>query len=108
MQTIATALTTCVRWLCQLAGSPLPTYGTSEHLDELRARFAYVFTPIQGDFYYKPVLQPHDVSGPFRVGDIDVLPFQQDHGPRRTRLTTRTELVRTRTGVKRHINPVGP
>jgi len=69
-----------LRWICQFNGRPLPTYGAATHLDELRSRFEYVFTPIKGDFYYKPVLDPRDVDGPFRVGDIEVVPFEQDHG----------------------------
>ncbi len=69
-----------LRWICQLNGSPLPAYGAAEHLDELRERFAYAFTPVKGPYYYKPVLDPRAVEGPFRIGDIEVIPFVQDHG----------------------------
>jgi phosphoribosyl 1,2-cyclic phosphate phosphodiesterase len=61
--------------------APLGVYGSAETMADLRARFGYVFEPIRpGHGYYKPHLIPHEVSGPFAVGEIEVVPFEQDHG----------------------------
>jgi phosphoribosyl 1,2-cyclic phosphate phosphodiesterase len=50
-------------------------------LNHVRRAFGYVFEPIQpGEMFYKPYLIPHEVSGPFQIGDIHILPFEQDHG----------------------------
>jgi len=70
-----------LRWICQAMRTPLPAYGRSDHLAELKTRFAYAFTPVDGDYFYKPVLdaRPIDVD-PFQAGAIPVTPFIQDHG----------------------------
>jgi phosphoribosyl 1,2-cyclic phosphate phosphodiesterase len=68
--------------------APLDLYAAPETLEKIRTRFGYVLPPLaegkrmpnpQG-FFYKPVLTAHAITGPFRVGAIDVLPFEQDHG----------------------------
>lgn len=68
-----------VNWL---TGKPVDVYGDAETLDILDRRFDYCFKPLPpgGNVYARPVLVPHVVEGPFRVGTIDVVPFVQDHG----------------------------
>ena len=67
---------------------PLDIYANAVTLDDIRARFGYVFEPLAegATMYYKPVLVPHEVSDGscFRIGDIDVTAFDQDHGWIRT------------------------
>ena len=48
---------------------------------EIDSRFGYVFKPVEepGRFY-KPTLVPHEITGPFEIRGIHVLPFAQDHG----------------------------
>ncbi|HEU0118027.1 MAG TPA: MBL fold metallo-hydrolase, partial [Alphaproteobacteria bacterium] len=29
---------------------------------------------------HKPAVNAHEINGPFKVGDIDIIPFVQDHG----------------------------
>jgi phosphoribosyl 1,2-cyclic phosphate phosphodiesterase len=61
--------------------APLDIYGSAETIQDLRRRFDYVFEGVRpGHGYYKPVLVPHEATGPFTVGEIDVVPFEQDHG----------------------------
>ncbi len=61
--------------------APIDIYGSPETIADIRARFGYVFEPIRpGHGYYKPLLVPHEATGPFTVGDIEVVPFEQDHG----------------------------
>ncbi|WP_029014369.1 MBL fold metallo-hydrolase [Niveispirillum irakense] len=68
-----------VNWL---TGKPVDVYGDAETLDILGRRFDYCFKPLPpgGNVYARPVLVPHVVEGPFRVGTMDIVPFVQDHG----------------------------
>ncbi len=62
-------------------GGPLDVYADASTLEAIRERFGYVFDPVPpGGIIYKPWLIPHEVSGPFTIGDIEVRPFRQDHG----------------------------
>ena len=58
-------------------GKPVPIYGTAATLASMRARFGYAFEARGG---YKPFVSAESISGPFRVGDIAVTPFDQHHG----------------------------
>ena len=69
-----------VNWLM---GSGIPVFGSAQTLKEINTRFGYVFDaakPGRQAIYYKPVLDPLAVDGPFRAGGIEVMPFAQDHG----------------------------
>jgi phosphoribosyl 1,2-cyclic phosphate phosphodiesterase len=60
--------------------SPIDIYADGRTLELIRERFGYVFQPIRGDYYYKPVLTPRLIDGPFRIGDVTAQPFVQEHG----------------------------
>lgn len=64
----------------------LPVWGTALTLQTARERFPYAFKPMaeMGKFIYRPMLDPREVSGPFSVGGIAVVPLDQDHGYSRT------------------------
>ena len=67
--------------------APLPTYGTAETMTEIKERFPYVFTAVAETItgnIYKPCLIPHEIDGPFDVGHVHIVPFDQDHGYSRT------------------------
>jgi phosphoribosyl 1,2-cyclic phosphate phosphodiesterase len=59
---------------------PLDIHADATTLEIIEERFGYVFQPLKGDYYYKPTLTPRLIDGPFRIGDIAVQPFSQDHG----------------------------
>lgn len=65
-------------------GAPLDLYADPDTLAVIRQRFGYVFDPLPDgvDFYYKPVLLPHELadSRSFRLGGLEILPMAQDHG----------------------------
>ncbi len=67
-------------------GASIDVYGTAEMLDDIRARFGYVFEPLDPKVMpiFKPWLIPHLLAGPFRLGSLEVVPFDQDHGYCRT------------------------
>ena len=64
----------------------IPIWGTAELLDTINRRFSYVMEqPSPGaEFIYKPLLLPNIIDGPFEIGGIPVIPFDQDHGYCRT------------------------
>ena len=71
------------RFLNVLMKKDLNLYATRENIDEIRRRFAYVFdklSPKANGFYYKPCLIPNEINGSFKVKNLDILSFQQDHG----------------------------
>lgn len=64
--------------------APLPVYADRQTLDAIHRRFDYAFAPLAAGAhsYYKPTLEPHEVrrGEAFRIGPIEVLPFDQNHG----------------------------
>lgn len=86
----------------------LPIYGDGKTLDGIASRFGYLVVDAEaaagmaGGFFSKPALIPNLVTPgcAFRIGGIDILPFDQDHGYSRTvgyrfgrRLAYSTDLV---------------
>lgn len=72
-----------LREINRLMMAAVPVYGLAETLDGLKKRFGYCFEPLNpGDIYYRPVLNPHVISGTdsFNIYNIPVTPFLQDHG----------------------------
>jgi phosphoribosyl 1,2-cyclic phosphate phosphodiesterase len=71
-----------VRDVNRAMGGWIDAYADAATLATIKARFGYVFEPQHpsAKLIYKPLLTPHLIDGPFRVGEIDVLPFEQDHG----------------------------
>jgi phosphoribosyl 1,2-cyclic phosphate phosphodiesterase len=63
----------------------LDIHATPDVLASLTSRFPYVVGRVEeGQSIYKPMLNLRPLTGPFAVGDIDVVPFDQDHGFCRT------------------------
>ncbi len=60
----------------------LPIWASEGVLATIRERFGYVLEPLSPDAssIYKPLLLPNAIEGPFAVGPITVIPFDQDHG----------------------------
>jgi len=61
---------------------PLDAYGTRATLDSIATRFDYIFRQNEegSGTLYRPFLAAREIDGPFRVGEIGVVPFEQDHG----------------------------
>jgi phosphoribosyl 1,2-cyclic phosphate phosphodiesterase len=69
--------------------APLDIYADPLTLAQIEQRFDYVLTPLDpagyaGMPFYKPLLVAHPIDGPFRIGALDVVPFEQDHGYSKT------------------------
>ena len=70
-----------LRVVNRLMRSAIPLYADTQTLAEISRRFAYVLRPVEEPGrYYKPTLVPHEITGPFEVRGIPIVPFVQDHG----------------------------
>jgi len=70
-----------LRSVNRLMRSAIPLYADGQTLAEIGERFGYVLKPVEEPGrYYKPTLVPHEISGPFEIRGIPVVPFVQDHG----------------------------
>jgi phosphoribosyl 1,2-cyclic phosphate phosphodiesterase len=63
-------------------GGPLDAWGGAETMATIQRRFDYVFEPYPTERprFFRPCLTPHVANGPFRIGEIDIVPFAQQHG----------------------------
>lgn len=77
-----------LRLVCRAMGRPLDVYADAESLEELRRRFGYAFKPFDGG-WFRPVLIPHVIEGPFVAGGLPIETFRQAHGPTMTSLGVR-------------------
>ncbi|MEM7169448.1 MAG: MBL fold metallo-hydrolase [Pseudomonadota bacterium] len=51
----------------------------------LTLRFGYAFaSSANPESLYRPLMVDHEISGPFDVAGIPIIPFEQNHGPERT------------------------
>lgn len=72
-----------MRSINRMMGKPLPIYADPFTMSELKARFRYIFAPVDANAktaFYKPSVEPHEITGPFTVAGLPVIPFEQDHG----------------------------
>lgn len=68
------------RRFCEMAGAkPLPVYATEPTMADLRHTFAYAFDDRpRRKGYFRP--EPRIITGPFVIGDLEVVPLPLPHG----------------------------
>jgi phosphoribosyl 1,2-cyclic phosphate phosphodiesterase len=61
---------------------PIDAWATQETLAALKRRFEYIFrqNEVASGVLYRPFLAARLVAGPFAVGSVAILPFEQQHG----------------------------
>lgn len=70
-----------VREVNRAMGRAIPCWADGVTLEALHQRFGYIFHGIpENEPIFRPWLIPHRIDGPFEVGGIRVVPFEQDHG----------------------------
>ncbi|MHA1540175.1 MAG: MBL fold metallo-hydrolase [Alphaproteobacteria bacterium] len=71
-----------MRSINRLLDGPLDLYADPKTLSIIRERFSYIFEG-RGNRkggIFKPWFTTHTITAPFQVGNINVIPFEQDHG----------------------------
>ena len=68
-----------LRAFCWHRDSPLPLYGSSDCLDEIKRMFAWAFLPTNT---YKGYIKPYPIEtqGPFSIGQLTITPIPVIHG----------------------------
>lgn len=71
-----------IRSLNWLSQKPMPVYAEAYAMDELKARFAYIFEEsLMKSCFTKPCVEPHVLDGrPLLFGPLRVTYFSQEHG----------------------------
>jgi phosphoribosyl 1,2-cyclic phosphate phosphodiesterase len=72
-----------LRSVNRLMGREIPVYASAVTMREIRQRFGYAVAPVEpggGKAFYKPILTPHVIDGPFTAAGVAFVPFVQDHG----------------------------
>ena len=59
---------------------PVPIYGNSETIAELKERFSYVFNPTGQRGGGRPKLEPRIIDGPVEIGSLHIRPVPVKHG----------------------------
>ncbi len=68
-----------LRVIALLNQKRVDVWGDDATLSVLKRRFDYCFEQLEGSIY-PAILKDHLIEGPFKVGEIDFIPFEQDHG----------------------------
>ena len=80
MPTTSTASTTCAP-INNLIMAPIDAYADAAVFERIRERFPYVFEGGHSQHgFWRPEIDAHPIDGPFRVGEVEVVPFRQKHG----------------------------
>lgn len=67
------------RRVCDIRGRALPVHASTETLAALRRVYDYAFDgrPIPKSYFHP---EPHEIRGPFQIGDLSVSPHPLPHG----------------------------
>ncbi|MFO7936287.1 MAG: MBL fold metallo-hydrolase [Kiritimatiellia bacterium] len=73
-----------IRRFNTLKGGAIPAYADPETMTEIQRVFNYIDSKPSSEGLYRPVVEFHDVSSVFSVGDIKLTPVEVQHGHRMT------------------------
>lgn len=68
-----------LRRFCELSDRPMPVYASPHTMADLRRMFYYAF---DGQHAYRNYVrpEPHEVTSPFQLGSIEIIPAEVPHG----------------------------
>jgi phosphoribosyl 1,2-cyclic phosphate phosphodiesterase len=59
----------------------IDAYAHAAVFARIRSRFEYAFHDSHNTYgFWRPALRPHEIEGPFRIGEVVVQPIRQGHG----------------------------
>ncbi len=73
-----------IRRFNTLRGGAVPAYADPETLAEIRQVFHYIEAKPSKEGLYRPLVEFHEVTGSFTIGDIQFTPVEVNHGKRMT------------------------
>lgn len=59
---------------------PVPLYARQQDMRVLEERFPYAFKPFLYGVKPEPPFTQHILTGPIKIGEVTITPFEQDHG----------------------------
>ncbi len=68
-----------LRRFCELSDRPMPVFASPHTMADLRRMFYYAF---DGQHAYRNYVrpEPHEISGPFSLGSVEITPAEVPHG----------------------------
>ena len=70
-----------LRVVQRIVGHNIEAFAAPSALKLITHRYDYLFTGL-GDVegLYRPVIDGYEIDGPFTIGGLEIVPFEQDHG----------------------------
>jgi phosphoribosyl 1,2-cyclic phosphate phosphodiesterase len=70
-----------LRQLNRIMKAAIPLWAEANTMAQIRRRFGYALEPPpEPGQFYRPTLEAHEISGPFTVRGMSIIPFAQNHG----------------------------
>ena len=70
-----------LRQLNRIMKAAIPLWAEANTMAQIRRRFGYALEPPpEPGQFYRPTLEAHEISGPFTVRGVPIVPFAQNHG----------------------------
>ena len=70
-----------LRQLNRIMKAAIPLWAEANTMAQIRRRFGYALEPPpEPGQFYRPTLEAHEISGPFTVRGVPIVPFTQNHG----------------------------
>lgn len=74
-----------LRWFAYHNKGPIDAFMDAATQKRLTERFSYAFvSSADPESLYRPMMQDRVIEGPFAIGDMEIRPFVQGHGPETT------------------------
>ena len=70
-----------LRQLNRIMKAVIPLWAEAHTMAQIRRRFGYALEPPpEPGQFYRPTLEAHEITGPFTVRGVPIVPFTQNHG----------------------------
>ena len=66
-----------INWMMKKA---VDVYADKETMHKLEQNFPYIFASSKPNVFHKPSIVPHIIDQAFQIENLNIIPFEQDHG----------------------------